>query len=252
MLIGENISKSFGSKTILEDISLTVRPGEITALIGPSGTGKTTLLRALSLLDPPQTGTIAVDDTTYSFPDNENSNIAPPWPRLTVVFQQLFLWPHLTIRENIVLPLSGRTADYVEEKLNSLVTTFEMQDFLDNYPNQASLGQRQRAALARAIALEPAYLLLDEVTSALDVEQVSVVLDLLQKLRDEGTAVFLVTHLIGFARKAANQVLFMDHGGIAEAGGPEILASPRTERLARFLSLVHAEVSADAAAKEEE
>lgn len=238
MLKARNLSFSHqGQPAVFTDISLDLNPGEITVLIGPSGTGKTTLLRCLSLLDAPQSGHIEIDDVAFAFPSATNP--PPPWPALTSVFQQLFLWPHLTLRENILLPvrLAGRENP---SHLDELIEAFDMGSFIERYPNEASLGQRQRIALARALMLEPRYLLLDEITSALDVEQIARILDYLKKLRGKNIGIFLITHLLGFARHAADQVLFMADGQIAESGPAEILKAPKTERLYRFLSVIAA------------
>jgi polar amino acid transport system ATP-binding protein len=238
MLTGRDINKSFGGKVVLAGVDISIAPGQITALIGPSGSGKSTFLRALSLLDPPDKGSISVDNMTYAFPNKNGSGIQPPWPKLTIVFQQLFLWPHLTIRQNITLPVENTNGTKRNETVEELIELFDMNEFVNRYPNEVSLGQRQRAAIARALALEPKYLLLDEITSALDVEHVSKMLNHLKSLRERGTGILLITHLIGFAKRAADQILFMSDGMIVEAGGPEILSSPKSKRLAGFLSLV--------------
>jgi polar amino acid transport system ATP-binding protein len=238
MLVGAGIRKSYGRQVVLQDVDVSVAPGQITALIGPSGGGKSTLLRALSLLDCPDHGTVRVDDAVYEFPRRNGNGFVPPWPKLTIVFQQLFLWPHLTIRQNITLPLEETNGVQLATLVEELIDLFAMGEFIDRYPNQVSLGQRQRAAIARALALQPRYLLLDEITSALDVEHVSALLNHLKVLRDRGVGILLITHLIGFAKRAADQILFLDGGRIVEAGGPELLTAPKNGRLTRFLSLV--------------
>lgn len=237
MLRAQGISKSFDGNAMLRDVSAEFAPGTITALIGPNGCGKSTLLRALALLDPPDSGSVIVDGVHYDFPASNGKHITPPWPKLTMVFQQLFLWPHLTIRQNICLPLELLQGD-CDGKVDGLIDLLEMHEFVDRYPNQVSLGQRQRVAIARALALEPKYLLLDEITSALDVEQISTILEQLKVLRDAGTCIVLVTHLIGFAKSAADQIVFIKSGQIEESGTPSILTSPRSENLRRFLSLL--------------
>lgn len=237
MLIAKKIEKSFGSKAVLHDVNLTIKPGEICCLIGPSGTGKTTLLRALALLDHPDGGSISVEENTYNFPLAKKEHIVPPWPRLTAVFQSLFLWPHLTLRENIMLPARNHNEN-AEKDIEGLVRLFEMEHFIDNYPNQASIGQRQRVALARALILNPLYILMDEITSALDVEQTARILTKLSHLKERNIGVMLITHQIGFARNAADQIVFMDGGTIAESGGPDTIKKPQTERLKQFLSMV--------------
>ena len=240
MLEARNLTFSYGNRPVLKDINLTIKPGGITVLIGPSGTGKTTLLRCLALLEQPQQGEIIVDEQSFSYPWPPAKPFHPPWPKLTAVFQQLFLWPHLTLRDNILLPVRLQQASDVKIRLDALIEAFDMQDFIDRYPNEASLGQRQRVALARALMLNPTYLLLDEITSALDVEQIAKILTYLKQLRGRNIGIFIITHLLGFARHAADQMLFMADGSVCESGGPDILINPQTERLFQFLSVIAA------------
>ena len=236
MLIATNITKKYQGKEILKGIDITVEPGKITSLIGPSGGGKTTLLRVLSMLDLPDSGVIALDSEQYEFP-LKNNKINPPWPRVSVVFQQLFLWPHLTMRENILLPLKGN----IDLKhITELIDILQMGEFINRYPNQASHGQKQRVALARALALNPEYLLLDEITSALDIEQVNVILNHLQVLRDKGVGILIVTHLLNFAERASDNIVFLDEGKVIESGGKNILEKPKHKRIQKFLSIVKA------------
>lgn len=236
MLSAKNLHKSFGDKQILRGIDLDIAPGQITCVVGPSGTGKTTLLRALVLLDYPDSGQIDIDGQSYSFPLAPNAQITPPWPKVTAVFQSLFLWPHLTLRENIMLPARNCNPK-AEKDIEGLIRVFEMEAFIDHYPNEASVGQRQRVALARALILNPSYILMDEITSALDIEQTARILTKLSHLKERGIGVFLITHHIGFARKASDQVIFMTGGRIEEKGGPDILTTPKSERLKQFLSI---------------
>ena len=237
MLSARNVSKKFDGVKALDNISIDVVPRSIGVLIGPNGSGKSTLLRALSLLDPPSEGTIDVDDLLFSFPSEKKQNTQFFWPRVTVVFQQLFLWPHLSLKENIALPARKAYIPDWEERLDELIHEFGLEHFIDRYPNETSLGQRQRVALARAVLLNPSYLLLDEITSALDIEQSSSVLSYLQKLRENGMGILLITHLIGFARRAADTVTFLDKGQILESGGPELLELSKHERIRKFLDL---------------
>ena len=237
MLIGHEIRKGYRGLEILHGIDLTVTPGKITAILGPSGGGKSTLLRALSILDAPDSGSVSVDGSDYTFPSKNKNGLRPPWPTLTVVFQQLFLWPHLTLRRNITLPLE-KLSTKANGEVDALLDLFELREHADRYPNEVSLGQRQRAAFIRAVVLHPKYLLLDEITSALDVEHVSKILEHLKLLRDQGTGILLVTHLIGFAKSAADQIIFMENGSVVESGDKSLLTIPKNERLVKFLSLV--------------
>ncbi|MBV8060035.1 MAG: amino acid ABC transporter ATP-binding protein [Alphaproteobacteria bacterium] len=239
MLQADNIHFGYGDRKILNGVSLSVPTGGVTVLIGPSGTGKTTLLRCLALLEKPQSGTLTVDGQTYAYPLSGPMPPAP-WPKLTAVFQQLFLWPHLTLCDNILMPAERRGMAGLEAELAALIDAFDMGDFIHRYPNEASLGQRQRAALARALILKPSYLLLDEITSALDVEQIAKILDYLKNLRGQSIGIFIITHLLGFARHAADQVVFMANGEVVESGTSDILRNPQTERLFQFLSVIAA------------
>lgn len=234
MLIANKITKSYEHNQILKGVDIKIEAGKITSLIGPSGCGKTTTLRTLSMLDFPDSGEIILDDKKYSFPMNQNALISP-WPIISVVFQQLFLWPHLTIRQNILMPMKG---SFDAEYFNELVDTFQIKDLLERYPNQVSLGQRQRIAFIRALILKPKYLLLDEITSALDVEQIAEVLKYIQILKKRGVGILIVTHLLNFAQKASDQIIFMDDGKIIEADGKELLEKPKQPRVQQFLSLV--------------
>ncbi len=238
MLSARGIKKTFGDRVILSGVDIDIAPGAITCLIGPSGTGKTTLLRALSLIECPDAGQVMVDAQQFDFPLARGTAFSPPWPLVTVVFQTLFLWPHMTLRENILLPARNIPGLDIESEFSDLVGFFDMGDFIDRHPNEASLGQRQRVALARALILKPKYLLLDEITSALDVEQSARILSRLQKLRGMRTGLLLITHALGFARRAADKIVFMDGGAVVEQGGPDILDKPETARLSAFLSLV--------------
>lgn len=236
-LSARGVSTVRSGRQLLSDVSLKIVPGQITALIGPSGAGKTTLLRALSLLDVPDAGHIDIDGKSFDFPQTRGQKIAPPWPEVTVVFQQLFLWPHLTLRQNITLPLQKRRRENYTAYLEHLIDTFEMREFIDRYPNQTSLGQRQRAALLRALVLKPRYVLLDEITSSLDVEQVACILTELKYLREQGIGILLVTHLLQFAREAADSIVFMEGGRVLESGGKDVLIEPKSERVKNFMAI---------------
>lgn len=239
MLTANNITKSFGSHQILRGINLSVEKGKICALIGPSGSGKTTLLKTMAFLEYPDSGSVSIDNTNYQFPLSKSQKIEP-WPKVTVVFQQLFLWPHLTLLQNITLPLSAQNKDDNPARLQELLKIFDMNHFIYRYPNEASLGQRQRAALVRALLLEPEYLLLDEITSSLDIEQTAIILSQLKKLSSQGIGVLIITHLLQFAQDAADKVAFMADGQIIEEGDAKLLANPKSNRLRQFLSVVKA------------
>lgn len=232
MLQAKDIYKSFGDNHVLKGVDVTINSGGITCLIGPSGTGKTTLLRSMVLLEEPDKGTISIDGKVIG-----GVNM---WPEITAVFQSLFLWPHLTLRENILLPARNRW-DNVQEmnaELDDLITSFEMGHFIDQYPNEASLGQRQRVAITRSIMVKPKYILMDEITSSLDIEQVYKILMRLESLKDRGIGMLIITHQIGFAKRAADQIVFMDDGKVVESGGADILTNPKSTRLKGFLSMI--------------
>lgn len=244
MLTAQALTQSTpcGTRTILHNVSLSLKPGQLTALIGPSGSGKTTVLRALSLLQPATGGSVTLNDTTYTFPlTAEQAATFPsptPWPQVTAVFQQLFLWPHLTLEQNIMLPVKNDPS--APGRLQKLVHTLDMAEFITRYPNETSGGQRQRAALARALILQPQYLLLDEITSALDVETSAKVLEHLETLKAQDIGILLITHAVNFARRAANQVIFIDEGRIVESGPATLIDKPKTERLKAFIRSVQA------------
>jgi ABC-type polar amino acid transport system ATPase subunit len=237
MLASYGIKKSLDGNEIIRGVDIEVEPGKITVLIGPSGSGKTTLLKSLSLLELPDSGRIVIDSDIYQFPLASKEVIKYPWPQVTVVFQQLFLWPHLTLYQNITMPIRKR-AKIGTSYLNELVRLFDMEDFINRYPNEVSLGQKQRTALVRSLVLNPTYILMDEITSALDVEQISKILTHLQFLKAQGIGVLITTHLIGFARRAADKVFFMENGIILESGGSELIDMPQNPRVKKFLSVI--------------
>jgi len=241
MFAVEHLSKSYGRNHVLVDAGWTVVPGTACVVIGPSGAGKSTLIRCASLLEDPDAGTIVLDELEYKFP-SPSRRVDLPWPLLTVVFQQHFLWPHLTLYENIALPLRERMSRrQIGETVDELTNLFDMSRFIRRYPNEASVGQQQRVALARALALRPKYILLDEVTSALDVEQIVKLLDHLTKLMERGIGIVIVTHLLGFARAILKQstqshFVFLENGRVSAAGNLATLDAPPPGRLRDFVA----------------
>jgi ABC-type polar amino acid transport system ATPase subunit len=237
MLKGEQLTKRYGNQTIVDNLDIELNPGEINVVIGPSGSGKTTLIKLLALLERADQGTVTVDDVVYPA-TADLKKVEPPWPKLTVVFQQLFLWPHLTLMQNILLPRAARGLAEDPPQLDELLELFDMKKFVQRYPNEASVGQRQRAALLRALLLEPKYLLLDEITSSLDVEQVAIILSHLKELAKQGIGILTITHLLHFAREAADKIYFVEGGRIIASGGKEVIDAPRHERVKKFLSVI--------------
>lgn len=238
MLTGRNIHKSFGSVEVLRGIDLTIAPGTITAVLGPSGSGKTTLLKALALLEPPDKGEVKIDENVYEFPATWSEPEPSPWPKVTVVFQDLFLWPHLSNRQNILLPARLRPGNNADGDLPQLIDQLRLAEFIDRHPNQVSRGQRQVIAIARAIALKPKYLLLDEITSSLDLERAGALTEVLRSLAAEGVGILVITHQLGFAKNVARRVAFLDTGTIIEEGDSSIVESPNSERLRSFIGLI--------------
>ncbi|MEV0342308.1 amino acid ABC transporter ATP-binding protein [Nocardia sp. NPDC050713] len=243
------VRKSFGRTEILHGIDLTVRAGEVVAVIGPSGSGKSTLLRVLNHLEPVDAGTVHIDgeligyrlrrDVLYPLPDRE---VRKQRSRIGFVFQQFNLFPHLTVLDNVTLaPLTAQRRDRgeVEREAKALLERVGIGELADAYPRRLSGGQQQRVAIARALAVRPRVILFDEPTSALDPELVGEVLDVIRDLAEDGTALVIVTHEIGFAREVADTVVFLDAGVIIEQGTPaEVLDNPSHPRTRAFLSRV--------------
>ncbi|MCX5396144.1 amino acid ABC transporter ATP-binding protein [Streptomyces sp. NBC_00102] len=243
------LHKSFGSAEVLRGVDLTVRPGEVTVVLGPSGSGKSTLLRTINHLEKADRGWITVDgdligyrregDKLYELRERE---VLRRRTRIGFVFQSFHLFPHLTVVENIIeAPVSALRRPRAEAIASAerLLERVGLSDKAQAYPRQLSGGQQQRVAIARALALEPKLLLFDEPTSALDPELVGEVLDVIKDLAQQGTTMIVVTHEIGFAREVADTVVFMDEGRIVEQGPPaEVLDRPAHERTRAFLSKV--------------
>lgn len=235
MLSISHITKKFDAFTALDDVSLTVEPGTITSIIGPSGSGKTTLLKTIAFLENPDAGSIEIDGAVSQFPlvGAGKKNV---WPVVTIMFQQLFIWPHLTLRQNILLPKGGKVLPEDEEYLATLIEMFNMEAFLDRYPNEASLGQKQRTALVRALLLRPKYLLLDEVTASLDTEQASLILSHLSEIKKQGIGILAVAHNIDFAFSLSDKIVFLDKGKIVKEGKPyEFLLETENKKILSFI-----------------
>jgi len=229
-----SLAKTYGKKDILRNINLVLEPGKVNALLGPSGAGKTTLCRNLALLEMPSSGTIEMFGRRYIFPTKEK-HLDVPYPLVNFVYQQLFLWPHLTNAQNILLAFDDVT-DEISQKLDAYAELFGISEILEQYPNQSSIGQKQRVAITRALILNPRYIFLDEITSALDNIQVNNIKDIVRKLKSEGVGVLLVSHNLNFIQDVADCVHFMESGTILETGTPAIFAAPVTKELERFLN----------------
>jgi len=233
MFIAKNISKSINNKKILDNISLELKQGEITILFGSSGCGKTTLCRNLTLLDHPDSGEIEIDTKRYTFPTNQQKDLTIP-DKVNMVFQQLFLWPHLTNEANIKLAIAKFTKEE-EKRFNCLVKLLNIGNILAQYPNESSVGQNQRVAIARVLILEPKFIFLDEITSALDIVQINNIVKLLKQLKKEGIGMLVISHDMYFIEQIADNIIFMDNGKIIEKGSKGILQNPASILLQEFL-----------------
>jgi len=233
------VVKRFGTNTVLDRVSLTVQPGEIIAIIGRSGSGKSTMLRCINGLEPIQGGRIVFDGETVNDPA---TNLRKLRQRVGIVFQSYNLFPHLSVERNITLAprvVKGMERDAARDLAARALTRVGLADKIDAYPDQLSGGQQQRVAIARSLAMQPQLMLFDEITSALDPELTGEVLKVLEQVAKEGMTMMLVTHEIGFARRVASRLIFMHSGRIWEAGpAGDVLAKPRTPELATFLDAV--------------
>jgi len=234
-----DVVKRYGANTVLERVSLSVEAGEIIAIIGRSGSGKSTLLRCINGLEPIQAGRIVFDGETVNDPA---TNLRKLRQRVGIVFQSYNLFPHLSVAANITLAprvVKGMDRDASRELASRALTRVGLLDKIDAYPDQLSGGQQQRVAIARSLAMQPQLMLFDEITSALDPELTGEVLKVLEQVAMDGMTMLLVTHEIGFARRVAMRLVFMDKGRIAEQGPVgDVLAKPRTPELAAFLDAV--------------
>ena len=236
------VRKSFGDKLVLDDLSLMVDEHDVVCLIGPSGCGKSTILRCIDLLDPIDAGTIALDGRPIAGPDAGVVEANEIRRRIGIVFQSFNLFPHLNVLDNVTLGprrAHGVEKAEAEERAHDLLARFGLAEQSEAFPNRMSGGQNQRAAIVRALMVEPEILLLDEVTSALDPELVGEVLGVIRELSQQGLTMVLATHEMGFARDVATSVAFLDKGRVLEAGPPaQLFNEPTQDRTRQFLRRV--------------
>ena len=243
------IRKSFGPKTVLQDIDLDIASGEVCCIIGPSGSGKSTLLRCINGLETVDSGVLKVNGDDFGYYETDTAyhalspkKLAQQRTRVGMVFQQFNLFPNMTARENVMAgPVLVKGADKKQsaKRAQELLTSVGLGTFGDRYPAQLSGGQQQRVAIARSLAMDPEIILFDEPTSALDPEKVGEVLAVMQDLAKKGMTMVVVTHEMGFAREVADTLLFMDEGFVVERGDArEVLAKPKEPRTRAFLEKV--------------
>lgn len=234
-----DVSKFFGDFQALKQVDLTVAQGERVVVCGPSGSGKSTLIRCINRLETHETGDIIVNGTELN---DDPASLETIRGDVGMVFQQFNLFPHLTVLENLTLGprrVLGLTHEDAVARAMTHLERVRIPDQADKYPRQLSGGQQQRVAIARSLCMESKILLFDEPTSALDPEMIAEVLDVMTELAATGMTMIVVTHEMGFARRVANTMVFMDRGEIVETGTPdEMFAAPKSERLATFLTQI--------------
>ena len=234
----ENVHKSFGKNEVLKGINLHIEQGQVVVIIGPSGSGKSTVLRTMNYLEEPTSGKVIVDGMDLSDKKKLNDVRA----EVGMVFQNFNLFPHMTVMENLTLAQTKVRKTSMEEAKKigqAFLDRVGLADKANAYPDSLSGGQKQRVAIARALAMKPKVMLFDEPTSALDPEMVSEVLDVMKSLAEEGMTMVIVTHEMGFAKKVADRVLFVDGGLILEDNTPErVFDAPTNERTKSFLDKI--------------
>jgi len=234
------LHKHFGDLHVLRGIDFVVNSGEVVCVIGPSGSGKSTLLRCVNRLEEPSQGHIYIDGVDITHPRIDLDSVRRT---IGIVFQQFNLFPHLTVMRNLTIAqrkVMHRSRSEAVQIAREMLSRVGLAGKEDAYPAHLSGGQQQRVAIARALCMQPKMMLFDEVTSALDPELVGEVLNVMRDLASEGMTMMVVTHEMGFARQAADRVVFMDEGEIVEEGPPEqVISAPRHDRTRRFLSSVH-------------
>ncbi|KPD02164.1 amino acid ABC transporter ATP-binding protein [Moellerella wisconsensis] len=239
MITLKNVSKWYGQFQVLTDCSTDVKKGEVVVVCGPSGSGKSTLIKTVNGLEPIQQGDIFVDEIHVN---DKKTDLAKLRSRVGMVFQHFELFPHLSIIENLTLAqikVLGRSKADSEAKALKLLERVGLSTHANKFPSQLSGGQQQRVAIARALCMDPIAMLFDEPTSALDPEMINEVLDVMVELANEGMTMMVVTHEMGFAKKVANRVIFMDEGKIVEDSKKEdFFANPKSERAKDFLAKI--------------
>jgi glutamate/aspartate transport system ATP-binding protein len=239
MISIKNVSKHYGSFKVLTECSAEVEKGEVIVICGPSGSGKSTLIKCVNGLEPFQQGAITVNGISVGDP---KTNLSKLRAHVGMVFQNFELFPHMSVIDNLCIAQTkvlGRGRDEAVERGRKLLERVGLLDQAEKFPGQLSGGQQQRVAIARALAMDPICMLFDEPTSALDPEMVNEVLDVMVGLAQEGMTMMVVTHEMGFARKVASRVIFMDEGRIVEdAPKEDFFSKPRSERAQQFLSKI--------------
>ena len=239
LVVLSGVNKHFGSLHVLKDVDLTVDRGEVVVVIGPSGSGKSTLCRTINRLETIDSGSITIEGVPLPA---EGKQLAQLRAKVGMVFQSFNLFAHKTVLENVTLgpvKVKGVKKSEAEARGKQLLERVGIASQADKYPAQLSGGQQQRVAIARALAMDPAVMLFDEPTSALDPEMIGEVLDVMTDLAKDGMTMVVVTHEMGFARRAADRVVFMDHGQIVEQATPEqFFAHPESDRAKDFLSKI--------------
>ena len=235
----KNVSKWYGDFRVLDDCSMRIAKGEVVVICGPSGSGKSTLIKCMNGLEPFTSGQITIDGISVGARDTHLPKLRS---RIGIVFQNFELFPHMSAAENIMLAqlkVLQRDRATAQAKTNELLVRMGLVDHATKFPAQLSGGQQQRVAIARALAMDPIAMLFDEPTSALDPEMITEVLDVMVGLAEEGMTMAVVTHEMGFARKVADRVVFMDEGAIVEdANKDAFFGTPRSERAQQFLSKI--------------
>ena len=239
MITIDKVSKHYGSFQVLTDCTTQVKKGEVVVVCGPSGSGKSTLIKCVNGLEPFQAGAITVDGISVGDP---KTNLSKLRSRVGMVFQHFELFPHMSITDNLTIAqekVLGRNKDEARDKGLKLLDRVGLKAHAAKFPGQLSGGQQQRVAIARALAMDPICMLFDEPTSALDPEMINEVLDVMVELAQEGMTMMCVTHEMGFARKVANRVIFMDKGQIVEDDSKDaFFGAPRSERARQFLAKI--------------